>query len=81
MRERYRPANGSEGMAFMDQFCDRCKRDAAFQAGTGDSCPIVAATMVYQVTDPEYPAEWTCDAEGPVCTAFEPEDEARVRGA
>ena len=72
MSKKYRPSNGYEGADFMAHFCDRCKRDEAFQAGTGDSCPIVAATMAYSVNDPEYPSEWVYDAEGyALCTAFE----------
>jgi hypothetical protein len=69
----YRPTSGTEGADFMEAFCDRCTRDAAFRAGTGDSCPIAADTMVFAVTDPEYPAEWVQDERGPRCTAFDPE--------
>jgi hypothetical protein len=69
--ERYRPSCGSEGMDFMERFCSRCWRDAAFQAGEGDSCPIAAATMAFDVDDPEYPSEWIEDDAGARCTAFE----------
>lgn len=71
MTRRYRPSNGDEGMSFMARFCDRCERDRAFQDGTGDSCPIAAATMVFGVNDPEYPCEWIEEDDGPRCTAFE----------
>jgi len=54
----------------MARFCDRCQRDAAFQSGKGDSCPIAAATMVYDEDDPAYPKEWVEDERGPRCTAF-----------
>jgi hypothetical protein len=69
----YCPRNGSEGRGFMARFCDRCKRDAAFRAGTGDSCEIVANAMCYL-----YPPEWVeNDADGadanPRCTAFDAE--------
>lgn len=72
----YRPSNGFEGMTFMDAFCDRCKRDAAFRAGTGSSCLIAAATFVYGADEPQYPIEWVSDPDGdnPRCTAFEPEE-------
>lgn len=72
MTKKYRPSNGSEGADFMSEFCDRCQRDAAFQDGTGDSCQIAAATMAYNIADPEYPKEWIEDERGPRCTAFEP---------
>ena len=68
----YRPACGSEGIDFMERWCARCWRDAAFQAGEGDSCIIAANTMAFAVSDPDYPAEWVTDATGPRCTAFEP---------
>jgi hypothetical protein len=59
-------------MDFMERWCGRCWRDAAFQAGEGDSCEIVANTMAFDVDDPEYSKEWVTDATlGPRCTAFE----------
>lgn len=72
MTEKYRPSNGSEGIAFMEQFCGRCERDAAYRAGTGDSCPIAAITMALRVDHPDYPAEWQYGPdEQPTCTEFE----------
>lgn len=69
--EKYRPSNGDEGMAFMDRWCDRCQKDAAFQSGAGDGCPIAAVTFIYQVDDPKYPTEWQYGEDGqPKCTAF-----------
>ena len=75
----YRPGSGTEGAAFLAQWCDRCVRDDAFQRGIGDSCPIVAATMRLYETDDGYPPEWVEDAGddgpgNPRCTAFEPMD-------
>jgi hypothetical protein len=79
----YRPSCGSEGADFMAKFCDRCERDAAFQDGEGDSCPIAAATMAYNVWEPEYPHAWVeDDVLGPRCTAFvlaPGEDEGSIR--
>jgi len=72
--ELYQPSNGIEGACFMELFCDRCTRDAAFRAGTGDSCEIVANTMVYSVDDEAYPREWIYGPDdAPTCTAFEAE--------
>lgn len=63
----YRPRNGTEGMGFAAQFCDRCTR------GQSDRmCDIQARTFMHQVKDPEYPIEWIEDANGPRCTAFAP---------
>lgn len=71
----YRPSSGTEGADFQDRWCCRCEMDAKFQANpdAADGCPIVAATFVYDVTDPNYPKEWTYDKKGePCCTAFVP---------
>jgi hypothetical protein len=72
--EPYRPCNGDEGEAFMSRWCGCCERDRAFREGSGDSCPIVADTMIYDVEDPEYPKQWRYDASGqPECAGFVPE--------
>jgi hypothetical protein len=73
MTAPYRPSNGTEGIDFQARWCDRCKRDAAYRAGTGNSCPIVAATLAYNIDEPSYPKEWIRDETGPRCTAFERE--------
>lgn len=76
-RVPYRPTSGTEGAGFMAVFCDRCQHDSAFRSGTGDSCPIAANTMVFDVDDPRYPVEWREDGpEGPRCTAFAREGDA-----
>lgn len=66
MSEPYRPANASEGLAFMAQFCDRCDRLY---------CEIKTNAMIYDVDDPSYPEEWIYDDESPTCTAFTQEAE------
>ena len=75
---RYRPSNGTEGMAFMDRFCDRCRRDEAYRLDEGDSCLIAAATMVFQEDEAGYPREWVYGPFGPCCTAFEPMEDGGV---
>ena len=70
----YCPSNGTEGMMFMETYCFRCQRDAAFQADQGEGCPIISRTMLYSIGDPEYPVEWTHGPDGmPTCTVFEVE--------
>jgi len=67
MSKPYQPSNGSEGMMFMAEFCDRCKRDRDFQlylVGKGpmaEGCEISARALIYRVEDPEYPKEWVWD--------------------
>ncbi len=72
--QKYRPANGREGIVFAAVFCQMCKRDAAFRAGAGDSCDINYRSLCYAKDRPEYPTEWQYTKDGqPTCTAFDPE--------
>lgn len=85
----YRPSNGTEGMMFQEEWCERCERDRAFRADqNNDGCSILSATMVYMADDPKYPKEWVYEPEamkrdgcltigegGARCTAFTPEGE------
>ena len=67
MTTPYRPANGSEGMEFMERFCfNDCKKYV------GQDCPILANSFWNFITDPDYPKEWVSDDDGsnPRCTAF-----------
>lgn len=78
MTRPYRPSNGTEGMIFMERFCDRCERDRLWRLEERDPCPILSDTMLYDPGDPAYPKEWI-EEEGkdgfahPRCTAFEEE--------
>ncbi len=73
MSVSYRPSSGTEGAWFTNHWCCNCKADTAFWAGTGDSCPIAAATMAFEKSEPGYPPEWVSEPDGsyPRCTAFE----------
>ncbi len=83
MTKPYRPSNGTEGMWFMSQFCERCHYDQKYQR-TQDGkygCKIIMLTHVYNIDDPEYPKEWVQDEAGnPTCTKFKLPTK-RVRGA
>lgn len=75
MSKSYRPSNGSEGECFQSQWCEKCVRDQAFRddPDSGDGCPILGATMIFNIDDEEYPVEWIEDDKGEArCTAFEP---------
>jgi len=64
----YRPSNGTEGMLFFESWCERCKNES-----DEAPCPIIAKTMIYETTDPEYPQEWIVGEDGwGKCTAFDP---------
>lgn len=56
---KFRPSNGTIGEAFMDDFCYTCKRF--------HGCEIYPRAMLYQIDEPEYPDEWTYDADGEAC--------------
>lgn len=69
---KYRPSNGTEGMCFMEQFCDHCIHERYNQTLNDDDkkCTILSNTMTYDVTDEKYPVEWTYNEQGePICTA------------
>jgi hypothetical protein len=62
----YRPSNGTEGMMFMEYFCDRCIYNSE-----EEGCEIIMRTMMHDVSEPEYPSEWLHDFKGrPQCTQF-----------
>jgi hypothetical protein len=69
---KFRPSNGAEGDMFMERNCDQCVKD---DEEKGILCPLIAASMVFEETDPRYPAEWQAeDALDPrtwICTAKE----------
>lgn len=63
---QYRPSSATEGADFEVKWCQRCQHDAEFNAGAGDSCPILANALAgVRVTEWRY---WRGD---PICTAFE----------
>jgi hypothetical protein len=61
----YRPSNGTEGMIFEMEFCNKCWKEQI--------CKIPLSAMVYEVEDPLYPKHWVCDNDGenPKCLKFE----------
>lgn len=68
----YQPSNGTDGMAFMELFCEKCKKDDYLRGGEELRCDILTNTFVFR--EPDYPTEWTHRADGqPTCTAFEEE--------
>lgn len=72
---QWRPHSADEACEFQDAFCDRCTKDAAFRAGTGDSCRIAAQGFGVAIGLAP-PPEWV-EADGePSCTAFDAEPTA-----
>lgn len=63
---KYRPSNGTEGMMFMEKFCDRCVYNESV-------CDIQLDTMIFEVDDSAYPEEWIIKDDKPCCTKFKEE--------
>jgi hypothetical protein len=61
----YRPSNGTEGMIFMEEWCDTCAKE------NGDRhCSILGKSMFLFTTDKGYPKELIYNHDGsPVCLA------------
>lgn len=72
MAKKYQPSNGSEGVGFMASHCMQC----AFCDPSPDAertCETLILTMIHNVSDEEYPTEWTYTADGtPTCTKRQP---------
>lgn len=68
----YRPSNGTEGLMFEEQFCERCKHERIKPNGEfAKQCRIHTNAFFFDEDDKAYPKEWTHDAEGcPTCTKF-----------
>lgn len=75
----YRPSNGTEGEAFIESHCERCIKDAAVNRGGDDpdwdhGCQILARTLATDIADANYPKEWIETDDGPMCTAYVPDE-------
>jgi len=66
--KKYRPANGTEGMIFQHNFCDKC----VFRKENAEiDCIIDLMAMNFDIDDGKYPKEWVYDKDGePTCTKF-----------
>ena len=68
--KKYRPSNGTEGMWFEDKFCDNCINQNP-NPDLKPFCEILCNALCYDLSDKEYPSEWTYDVNGkPTCTSF-----------
>lgn len=64
----YRPANGCEGIDFINAYCDRCVYESE-----KNPCQILSNSFVYDIGDPRYPQEWVYLHGKPTCTKFKQE--------
>lgn len=66
MSRHYFPSNGSEGMAFMNAWCESCSRDTQLRGGR-TYCTILTGSMVRD----NQPKQWIYDENNePTCTSF-----------
>jgi hypothetical protein len=77
LHKPYRPSNGTEGECFISSWCGTCERsggpgkpDDVGEELTG--CSITGRTMLYDIEDADYPAEWILVDGNPRCTAWIP---------
>lgn len=70
--ELYCPFNSTEGMDFMEHFCDKCKHEGLGDGQAGKYCPIAAQSMrAGKTSNSEYPNQWRYDSAGfPTCNCF-----------
>ena len=66
----YRPSNGTEGMIFMDNYCDQCIHECPFE-NSKKKCEIITLTMCLDTNDKDYPKEWQYKDDTPICTKFQ----------
>lgn len=67
--KHYRPSNGTEGMMFMERWCEQCSK--CVETEYGMDCTIITNSMLFDADEEGYPPEWTYDEGQPCCTAFE----------
>jgi hypothetical protein len=64
--EKYYPANGTDGMIFTSEFCDRCYKRYG--------CSILMKSLVGIE-----PKQWVYENSEPICTSFNPNRPARKK--
>ena len=73
MSRKYQPSNGTEGMMFMENYCEQCLHEKWIHTQNDNDlkCEILSNTMIYTIKDKEYPSEWIYNEnEKPTCTKF-----------
>ena len=63
----YQPSNGTEGMIFCEEWCEKCIHD---RPETEHYCLILSRSYMFDIDDPEYPKEWIYKDGIPCCTKF-----------
>lgn len=66
MTKNYYPSNGTEGMGFMETWCQSCTKDTMLRGGK-TYCSILSGSMAYD----KPVKQWIYDKENrPICTSF-----------
>ncbi len=74
MSNKYRPANGHEGMIFHAMFCEHCVHEKFLHTGdhADKKCDILSRSLTLSLNDDRYPSELTYNDEGyPICTSHQ----------
>lgn len=83
MSRKYRPSNGTEGDWFTEKFCINCKHENYLKTGRDNArqCRILTNSLMYDLTDKEYPKEWIYDDnDNPICIQFDNTKQKRKSG-
>lgn len=64
--KNYFPSNGTEGMIFMNEFCDNCYKN--------NSCTILTNSFFGK-----QPKQWVYENDKPTCTSFCKERPKRIK--
>ena len=70
----YQPSNGTEGMGFVECWCEKCVK-FPLSSDAKNQCSIFCATLMYDTNDSRYPNQWRYVDGKPVCTAFKSREE------
>jgi hypothetical protein len=73
----YRPSHSIEWDRFQSAYCNCCHYDGDPEQDKG--CKVLARSMVYRITEPEYPKEWQQNEKGePTCTKYSTHEQWRL---
>jgi hypothetical protein len=75
MNKKYRPPNGTEGSIFIARYCAHCEHEKYFHTlnDNDKKCPILSATFIFDIDDPNDPSEWQYNEKGEAfCSNFKP---------
>jgi hypothetical protein len=75
--DKWRASNSTDGFAFSSKYCDKCWHDRRAEKDPEKGCKVLLASMMWRITDQEYPKEWVTDHTSYTgwCTKFQSMEE------